>query len=151
MIVYRDIVQKLLEPMALALQLPLLDVTQVKPDSPTPCIAYEVPKPYEDMTPHMDRTKVTVEKVVEMEWQLLLIGQDRLDLMQRCRELMRWLWSEGEEQAKLVPTTIVKMMPPEWKKEPIPSLTLTVRLRMKDSWQQANSEKIEKINIQMKE
>nr|WP_028593347.1 hypothetical protein [Paenibacillus assamensis] len=147
MIVYRDIVQKLLEPMALFLQLPLLDVTQVKPDSPTPCIAYEVPKPYEDMTPHMDRTKTMVEKVVEMEWQLLLIGQDRLDLMQRCRELMRWLWSEGEEQAKLIPTTIVKMMPPEWKKEPIPSLAVTVRLRMKDSWQQANSEKIEKITF----
>lgn len=151
MIVYRDIVQKLLEPMALALQLPLLDVAQVKPDSPTTCIAYDVPKPYEDMMPHTDRTKTAVEKVVEMEWQLLLIGPDRLDLMQRCRELMRWLWSEGEEQAKLVPTTIVKMMPPEWKKEPIPSLAVTVRLRMKDSWQQANAEPINNIHIQMKE
>ena len=150
MIVYRDIVERWLVPMGKALNMPVVPLDGLKADQTEPLIAYDVAEPYIDCSPHHAESQGMIEKVVEMEWLLLIRSKDRMDMVERCRDLLGWQWTEGLECLTTIPAVKVHMGPAQWKTEPTAGLGLRIRLRMKDRFER-NFTFIEKVELQRNE
>ncbi|MCM3338220.1 MULTISPECIES: hypothetical protein [unclassified Paenibacillus] len=135
MIAYRDIVQQWIMPLGQALQLPVISVDALQPDSSLPLIAYDVASPYIDCTPNQSEHQGAVDKVVEMEWLLLIRAGDRMEMVERCRDMLGWLWTDGVDCLESIPAAMVHISPAQWKTEPHAGLGLQVKLRMKDRFE----------------
>lgn len=122
----------------------------LKADQTEPLIAYDVAEPYIDCSPHHAESQGMIEKVVEMEWLLLIRSKDRMDMVERCRDLLGWQWTEGLECLTTIPAVQVHMGPAQWKTEPTAGLGLRIRLRMKDRFER-NFTFIEKVELQRNE
>lgn len=135
MIAYRDIVQQWIMPLGQALQLPVISVDALQPDSSLPLIAYDVASPYIDCTPNQSEHQGAVDKVVEMEWLLLIRAGDRMEMVERCRDMLGWLWTDGVDCLESIPAAMVHISPAQWKTEPHAGLGLQIKLRMKDRFE----------------
>ncbi|MCG7409045.1 hypothetical protein MH117_16630 [Paenibacillus sp. ACRRX] len=151
MIAYRNIVQQWIVPMGEALKLPLVSMDSLRTNNTLPLLVYDVTEPYIDCSPHaLDTGTGDVEKLVEMEWLLLICGDDRMEMVERCRDMLGWLWTEGLEHLARLSVSMVRISPAQWKTDPNAGLGLQVRLRMKDRFVRSFTS-IDKIELTSKE